>query len=59
MVKSAAMVVPSVRTVGWDVVVMDDGPALLEGNDNWDKTHWECCEKKGMKEKILELYIKN
>ena len=59
MVKSAAMVVPSVRTVGWDVIITDNGPALLEGNDNWDKTHWECCENKGMKEKVLALYNEN
>lgn len=56
MIKSAAMVVPSVRTVGWDVIITVNGPALLEGNDNWDKTIWECCENKGMKQKILALY---
>jgi hypothetical protein len=59
MIKSAVMVVPSVRTVGWDVIITEKGPALLEGNDNWDKTHWECCEKKGMKQKILALYNEN
>jgi len=59
MIKSAAMIVPSVRTVGWDVIITDDGPALLEGNDNWDKTHWECCENKGMKERVLALYNEN
>ncbi|PKN52081.1 MAG: hypothetical protein CVU55_08475 [Deltaproteobacteria bacterium HGW-Deltaproteobacteria-13] len=59
MIKSAAMVVPSVRTVGWDVVITNNGPALLEGNDNWDKTHWECCENSGMKEKVLALYNEN
>lgn len=59
MVKSAAKIVPSVRTVGWDVVITNEGPSLLEGNDNWDKTHWECCEEKGRKEKILTLYNKS
>ena len=59
MVKSAAMTVPSVRTVGWDVIITENGPALLEGNDNWDKTHWECCENRGMKDKILALYNEN
>ncbi|KQC07032.1 MAG: hypothetical protein APR62_07130 [Smithella sp. SDB] len=56
MIKAAAVVVPSVRTVGWDVIITEKGPALLEGNDNWDKTHWECCENKGMIKKILALY---
>ena len=59
MIKSAAKVVPSVRTVGWDVIITEKGPALLEGNDNWDKTHWECCENKGMREKIMVLFKKN
>ena len=59
MIKAAAMIVPSVRTVGWDVIVTDNGPALLEGNDNWDKTHWECCENKGMRGKILALFKEN
>jgi hypothetical protein len=59
MIKSAALVIPSVRTVGWDIVITDQGPALLEGNDNWDKTHWECCEHRGMKEKLLKLYNEN
>ena len=56
MVKSAAIVIPTIRTVGWDVIITETGPALLEGNDNWDKTHWECCENKGMKDKVLALY---
>jgi hypothetical protein len=59
IIKSAAMIVPTVRTVGWDVIITDNGPALLEGNDNWDKTHWECCENKGMQERVLALYNEN
>lgn len=59
MIQSAAKMVPAVRTVGWDVCITDQGPALLEGNDNWDKTHWECCEKRGMKEKVLALFIED
>ncbi|MBQ7485002.1 MAG: hypothetical protein IJT78_00045 [Oscillospiraceae bacterium] len=33
MVKEAALVVPSVRHVGWDVAITPEGPALIEGND--------------------------
>lgn len=59
MIKKAAVLIPTVRTIGWDVVITENGPALLEGNDNWDKTHWECCENKGMRERILTLFKEN
>jgi hypothetical protein len=31
--KKAALVVPQVRYVGWDVCIMPDGPAIVEGNN--------------------------
>ncbi|MCD8088398.1 MAG: carboxylate--amine ligase [Oscillospiraceae bacterium] len=33
MVKRAALLVPQMRYVGWDVCLTPDGPALVEGND--------------------------
>ena len=33
MCKEAALVVPEVRYVGWDVVLTEDGPLILEGNE--------------------------
>lgn len=32
MAKQAALEVPQIRYVGWDVCVMPDGPAIIEGN---------------------------
>lgn len=32
LAKKAAMVVPEIRYVGWDVCVTPDGPAIIEGN---------------------------
>lgn len=32
MVKKAALVVPEVRYVGWDVAITETGPVLIEGN---------------------------
>ena len=33
LVKKAALYVPDVRYVGWDVAILPDGPVLIEGND--------------------------
>jgi len=52
MIKQAALVVPEVRTVGWDVVITERGPSLLEGNDNWDKTHYEKIKGHGLKNQV-------
>lgn len=32
LVKKAALVVPQIRYVGWDVAICEDGPVLIEGN---------------------------
>ena len=56
MVKSAALVVPQIKTVGWDVVLTNQGPSLLEGNHNWDKTHWQKSYGGG-KKAVLDAYL--
>ena len=33
LVKEAALVVPQMRHVGWDVCILQDGPAIIEGNN--------------------------
>ena len=33
MCKCAALEVPQIKYVGWDVCIMPDGPAIIEGND--------------------------
>ena len=33
MCKRAALVVPEMRYIGWDVCIMPDGPAIVEGNN--------------------------
>lgn len=55
MVQRAAIEVPQVKTVGWDVVITPNGPSLLEGNHNWDKTHWQLCYQKGLKKSLENL----
>ncbi len=33
MVKEAALLVPNIRYVGWDVAICKDGPCIIEGNE--------------------------
>ncbi|MFD1316106.1 sugar-transfer associated ATP-grasp domain-containing protein [Namhaeicola litoreus] len=55
MVKSAALLHPQNRSIGWDVAITNSGPELLEGNHNWCKLLWQLPVKKGLK-KELEKY---
>lgn len=34
--KRAARLFPGVRSIGWDVIVTDEGPVILEANEEWD-----------------------
>ncbi|WP_394749407.1 sugar-transfer associated ATP-grasp domain-containing protein [Spongiimicrobium salis] len=55
MVGQAALVVPSVRTVGWDVAITSKGPYLLEGNDNWNQVIWQRTSDEGYKKELEEF----
>ncbi len=41
MVKRAALVVPQMRYVGWDVAITPTGPAIIEGNDYTSYDFWQ------------------
>jgi hypothetical protein len=34
--EAAARVLPEVRSVGWDVILTNSGPRIIEGNPDWD-----------------------
>jgi len=55
MIKKAAIIVPEVRTVGWDIAITNTGPILIEGNSQWNKDTFQIPAGKGKKE-ILEKY---
>lgn len=52
MVKRAALVVPQMRYIGWDVGITPDGPVIVEGNNYTAHDFWQLPaqtpEKQGM-----------
>ena len=55
MVKRAAKLHPQNRSIGWDVVITEQGPGLIEGNHDWCKLLWQLPVQKGLK-LMLEQY---
>ena len=52
MVKAAALLHPQNRSIGWDVVITENGPGLIEGNHDWCKLLWQLPVNKGLKNKL-------
>lgn len=52
MVNDAALMYPENRSIGWDIVVTEDGPGFIEGNHDWCKLLWQLPVKKGLKSEI-------
>jgi len=58
MVKRAALVVPQIRFCGWDVCIMPDGPAIVEGNDYPGYDFWQLPEQTPDKIGLVPTYKK-
>jgi len=52
--KKAALEVPDVRCVGWDVAISEKGPLLIEGNDRWSRFVWQHPKERGLYNKIKD-----
>ncbi len=57
MVTKAAKKYPENRSIGWDIVITENGPGFIEGNHDWCKLLWQLPVQKGLKSK-LEPYFK-
>ena len=58
MVKKAALLHPQNRSIGWDIVITENGPGFIEGNHDWCKLLWQLPAKTGMKS-VLDDYMKS
>ena len=60
LVKQAALVIPQLRYIGWDVGITPDGPAIIEGNNYCAHDFWQLPaqtpEKTGMLP-VFEKYV--
>lgn len=56
MIKNAALINTSNRSIGWDVAITQNGPELIEGNHDWCKLLWQLPVKKGLKP-LLQSYL--
>jgi len=56
LVKNASKEHPENRSIGWDVVITEQGPGLIEGNHDWCKLVWQLPVNKGMKP-VLEKHL--
>lgn len=55
MVKKAALLHPQNKSIGWDVVITERGPGLIEGNHDWCKLLWQLPVKKGLKSFLTNI----
>ena len=52
MTKKASLKHPQNRSIGWDIVVTEEGPGFIEGNHDWCKLVWQLPVNKGLKYKL-------
>lgn len=58
LAKKAALLYTQNRSIGWDIVITEKGPGLIEGNHDWCKLLWQLPVKHGLKG-LTDLYIKD
>jgi hypothetical protein len=55
MVKEAAKLYPQNRSIGWDIVITENGPGFIEGNHDWCKLLWQLPAKCGLKQVLTKF----
>jgi hypothetical protein len=52
LVREASLLHPENRSIGWDIVITEDGPGLIEGNHDWCKLVWQLPVNRGLKHRL-------
>lgn len=50
LARKSALLVPELRSVGWDIAIKPDGPCLIEGNDRGDHMFIQLVLQRGCKD---------
>lgn len=58
LAKRAALSHPQNKSIGWDIVITEKGPGLIEGNHNWNRDIFQMPVNRGLKN-ILDEYLTN
>ncbi len=52
LAKDAALFNVSNKSIGWDIVLTENGPGIIEGNHDWCKLLWQLPVNKGLKKEL-------
>lgn len=55
LVKTAHWKLKEIGTIGWDIAITEDGPVIIEGNDDYDGALLQACTG-GKKKEFLKYY---
>lgn len=56
LVKNFHKYFKDVHSIGWDIAITEDGPMIIEGNDNWEISLIQVCSR-GLKDEF-KIYFK-
>ena len=59
MAKNASSLFYGFASIGWDIAITENGPVIIEGNDDWGLVAHQMVENRGYKEFYQNANVKN